>query len=326
MLSVISLSILTAVLVLAVFVGFCMARATYHQHEDRMASSPPDGSFVDAGDTKLFVQQEGDQNAPVVVFIHGTGSWSETWRAAMEQVAKQGYRAVAIDLPPFGFSLPPESGDYSKVAQATRLLAALDSMGIQHAAFVAHSFGSAPVVEALLSNPNRATSLVLVDAALGLDGPQADGSDNSLQRVLRVKWISNAISATYLTNPYFTKSLLQSFITEKDKATPDWVALYQRPLSLSGSYQQVALWLPNLLADRGLDKSDDPLAYKQLTFPVTLIWGETDTITPISQAEHLQGFLPNAKLIKIPKSGHIPQIEEPEFFLASLNTALNRQN
>jgi pimeloyl-ACP methyl ester carboxylesterase len=249
------------------------------------------------------------------------GSWSETWRASMEHVVKLGYRAVAIDMPPFGYSLPPASGDYSKPAQAKRIRAALDSLGIRRATFVAHSFGATPLMEAIFAAPERATSLILVDAGLGLDQPQTDGSDNRLQRMLRQRWLSESISAALLTNPAFTRTMLRSFISEKDKATSDWVDLYQRPLSLKDAFRHIALWLPNLLADRGQANSDNTDAYARLRVPVVLVWGETDTITPLSQAQQLEALIPKAKLIKIKNAGHIPQIEEPEAFQAALTQA-----
>jgi pimeloyl-ACP methyl ester carboxylesterase len=87
----------------------------------------------------------------------------------MEQVASLGYQAIAIDLPPFGYSLPPISGDYSKQAQARRILGVLDALAVTNAVFVGHSFGAGPLMEAVLLAPQRAWAIVLVDAALGLD-------------------------------------------------------------------------------------------------------------------------------------------------------------
>ena len=306
----------------AVFAWNAIRTAQSQQTGDRMTARPAGGEFVSAGDARIFVQRLGPRNAPTVVFVHGTGSWSEAWRQSMVTAEKLGYQAVAIDLPPFGYSVPPASGDYSKPRQAARLLAALDSLGIRRAVFVAHSFGAAPVMEALIGQPQRASGLVLVDAALGLDSPQTDGADNYLQTILRTKWLSRTISAALLTNPGRTESLLKSFITEKDKASPAWIRLYQQPLSLSGSYENVAAWLPELVSDRGIARSDDATAYAGLPYPVTLIWGDSDTITPLTQAWNLQTRMRTARLIRIPRAGHIPQIEEPELFQAALSAAL----
>jgi pimeloyl-ACP methyl ester carboxylesterase len=320
----ITLGVLVAALVLLlVTVSWVMKdRADAYQTQDRTQSSPRGGVHVDAADSRIFVQRLGDVQAPAVVFIHGTGSWSETWRASMQTAVAAGYQAYAIDLPPFGYSVPPANGDYSKPMQARRLLAAIDSLKLKKAVFVAHSFGAAPVAEALLMRPEMANGLILVDAALGLDSPQTDGSDTLLQSLLRTRWASQTISAALLTNPSMTHKLLQSFISEKDKATAQWVALYRQPLSLSGSYQHIALWLPELVSQRGQALSDRREPYATLPFPVTMIWGETDTITPLSQAANLQRLIPGSTLLVLPKAGHIPQIEEPEQFQGRLNTAL----
>ncbi len=318
----IGIMLLAVITLIAITACVLLNKADQYQREDRVVAAPKTGVFVAADDAKIFVQRLGSKDAPAVVFIHGTGSWSETWRPSMEQAVKAGYQAFAIDLPPFGFSVPPPSGDYSKPRQAKRILAALDSAGIKQAVFVAHSFGAAPVMEALLSDPKRAKALILVDAALGLDSPQTDGADSGLQKVLRSEWISETISAGFLTNPSFTQKLLQSFISEKEKATPQWISLYQRPLSLAGSYQSIAQWLPELVSSRGQARSDQREAYARLPYPVTLIWGETDSITPVSQAINLQKLIPGSVLVQLPKAGHIPQIEEAEMFHQSLVQAL----
>jgi len=299
---------------------YTVRQAQQRQTGQREVLAPKGGEYVDAGDARIFMQRSGDPAAPAVVFLHGTGSWSETWRASMETANKAGYQAIAIDMPPFGYSIPPASGEYDKQKQAERLRAALDNAGIRRAVFVAHSFGAAPLMEALLSNPDegRVQALVLVDAALGLDGAQADGSDSLLQSVLRWRWVSQPLAAGFLTNPEYTESLLKSFISEKEKATPAWQQLYRQPLQLEGSYQNVAAWLPELLARRGHSASDLPDAYGRINWPVTLLWGETDTITPLSQGEHLQRLVPGAQLLRIPRAGHIPQIEEPELFQEAL--------
>lgn len=315
-------AVLAGILVIFKLYGWqAVMNAQARQTADRIASSPLGGEYVTAADTRLFVQRLGKRSAPPVVFIHGTGAWSEAWRASMQTAVAQGYQAIAIDMPPFGYSLPP-AGDYSRPRQAARLLAAMDTMGITHATFVAHSFGAATLMEALLARPDLATSVVLVDAALGLDSPATDGRDSTIQALLRKPWISEPLSAVVLTNPAHTATLLHRFITEKDKATPPWIALYRQPLNLSGSYREVARWLPELVAGRGQARSDDPEAYRTLPYPVFLIWGERDTITPLEQALRLGERMPTTRLFPIAGAGHIPQIEEPDRFQEALAEAL----
>ncbi|WP_188565141.1 alpha/beta fold hydrolase [Undibacterium terreum] len=293
-----------------------------HQSEDRQQSKPVGGFYVAAADSRIFVQTMGKEDAPAIVFVHGTGAWSEIWRNSMKVAARRGYRAIAIDLPPFGYSVPPASGKYDKGAQATRILAALDSMGVQKAVFVSHSIGSAPLMEALLREPQRVNKLILICAALGLDTEQTDGADTGLQHALRHQWLAQTLSAAMLTNPAFTSTLMKSFVSDKEKITPAWVEVYQQPLSLSGTYQAVALWLPELLAERGTWLSDKLDSYLAVKFPVHLIWGKEDTITPLSQAVHLKALLSNAELTVIPGSGHVPMVERTAEFEKVLDASL----
>jgi len=118
--------------------------------------------------------------------------------------------------------------------------------------------------------------------------------------------------------------LLRRVISEKERATPTIVQIYQRPFTLKGASAHMGYWLPVLIAPRGHQRSDETSSYASLTMPVTLIWGRADTITPLTQGEHLQSLIPNAKLVIIPRAGHGPQIEEPELFASALRDALAR--
>jgi pimeloyl-ACP methyl ester carboxylesterase len=305
-----------------IIVGLSVHTRMY-QTQDRRAVAPSGSEFVTAADTQVLVQRAGDPRAPAVVFVHGTGSWSELWRASMQQVAALGLHAVALDLPPFGYSIPPASGNYSKAAQARRILGALDTLGIDQAIYVGHSFGAGPMMEAVFAAPRRVRGVVLVDAALGLRSPVVDG-DTTLQSLARQRWLSETLSAAILTNPVFTKTLLRAFVSEKERATDAWVAVYRRPLFVDDAYRGVAAWLPELLRGRGHAMSDDPNRYAALGVPVTLIWGETDTITPLEQALNLQQRISGSALLRLPRAGHIPQIEAPESFAAALAKAVTR--
>ena len=299
------------VLALALVLGLGAAYVRHMAVQDRMAASPRTGTYVDAGDTRIFVQEVGPKTAPAVVFIHGTGAWSEIWRPQMTLLAAKGYRAVALDLPPFGYSLPPASGKYDKTAQARRILATLDSLGIQQAAFVAHSIGSSPLMEAILQQPQRASHLVLISPALGLDTPLTDGRDSGAQALLRKHWFGDALAESVFANPLYTDWLVKRFVAEKDKLTPGWVDRYRQPMAVRGYADGVARWMPELLAGRTTLPSDTPEAYRRIAVPVDLIWGRDDQITPLAQGEHLHALITQSQL-HVLAGGHVPMIEEPE--------------
>jgi pimeloyl-ACP methyl ester carboxylesterase len=172
--------------------------------------------------------------------------------------------------------------------------------------------------------PARVRALVLVDAALGIvaDGDTPAPPSALIRTVLAVGPLRTGLVAAFLTNPRFTRRLLQGFVADPGVATDERVAVYQRPLTLVGSTAAVAAWLPELVAPPAPSRSESAAAYRTLTMPVTAIWGDRDTVTPLAQGEQLVALVPHGRLEVLPGVGHIPQIESPAAFNAVLVRAL----
>ena len=168
--------------------------------------------------------------------------------------------------------------------------------------------------------------MVLVDAALGVRavGQPFRAAPLPLRWLLGVRPLRDALVATFLTNPMFTRNLLQLFIDNPERATPDWVRIYQQPLVVQGSTAAIGEWLPALLAPDAPAASEDPGAYRSLGMPLTLIWGERDTITPLAQGQRIAALVPHAELLVMSGVGHIPQIEDGERFDGLLLQVLSR--
>ena len=64
---------------------------------------------------------------------HGMAAWGGLWKLTGEALAARGYRVIALDQAPFGFS---DSGnpDFSRSAEAKRLLEAVEVAGHRKAA------------------------------------------------------------------------------------------------------------------------------------------------------------------------------------------------
>src|SRR5262245_18927839 len=105
--------------------------ACHRESKTGPEAAPKGGRFIQASDVRVFIQELGPEGGPVVLLIHGTGAWSEIWRETLVSLAKEGFRAVAIDVPPFGYSdkpMGPES--YKRETQAARIVGILDALGI----------------------------------------------------------------------------------------------------------------------------------------------------------------------------------------------------
>jgi pimeloyl-ACP methyl ester carboxylesterase len=322
------LKIIAAMLMLAIIVVISSLiyfgwRAGERETQTSASMAPASGRYVKALNLDLFIQEAGPADGQAVLLVHGTGAWSETWRPTMKVLADAGFHAIAIDLPPFGFSQRPDAADYDKSSQGKRIVGILDALKIEQVFLVGHSFGGGPTMEAGLQIPSRVRGIVLVDAALSI----ADTNDNLTMHepasglsgvILSTPFVRDRVVATFLTSPLFTRKLLTLFIDNPDRATDNWVKLYQRPLNVSGTTPAISKWLPELLAPVNLAASEKPDTYRRTQIPLSLIWGDRDTITPISQAHYLVGIAPRAKLTVMTGIGHIPQIENGAAFNALL--------
>ncbi len=52
----------------------------------------------------------------------------------------------------------------------------------------------------------------------------------------------------------------------------------------------------------------------RITVPTLLIWGELDARSPLSGARQFEEAIPGTKLVVIPGSGHVSDLEQPERF------------
>jgi pimeloyl-ACP methyl ester carboxylesterase len=312
--------LLVAFVVPAAFVAVAARR----ERDVAADAAPATGRWVVGADVRMFVQEAGPVDGPLVLLVHGTGAWSETWRATLTALADAGFRAVALDLPPFGYSERPTDAGYTKAEQGARILAVLDALGPTPAVLVGHSFGGGPTVEAALQRPERVRALVLVDAALGIgvDGEPPAPPPALVRAALAIGPLRTSLVAAFLTNPSFTRRLLRGFIADPTAATDERVAVYQRPLTIWGSTAAIATWLPELVAPPSPSRSESAAAYRALAMPVVAIWGDRDTVTPLAQGEQLVGLVPHGRLEVLPEVGHIPQIERPDAFNALLVRSL----
>lgn len=61
---------------------------------------------------------------------------------------------------------------------------------------------------------------------------------------------------------------------------------------------------------------------KTITLPVTVIAGQQDSVTTVTDALYMTARIPNSQLIEI-NAAHISNIESPEAFTQALRTAFN---
>jgi len=56
----------------------------------------------------------------------------------------------------------------------------------------------------------------------------------------------------------------------------------------------------------------------RIDVPTLLIWGASDRVVPVAYAEAYRALIPSARLVVIPKAGHLPHVEQPDLLLETI--------
>lgn len=307
----------TLALLLAVIVFFTIT-ARLRETRTRQEAAPSTGRFVQADDVELFVQEWGPEDGQVILLIHGTAAWSGLWSETTIPLAQAGYRCIAIDIPPFGFSERPSTPTYGNADQARRIVALMDALDVEQAILLGHSFGGGATLETALSIPERIDALILADVGgLNLDLQPAveSRSPSAIDWFLGTPLLRDPLLATTATNPYFTKTLIRAMILDPADATEEKIKILQAPLVLEGATNTLGDWLQAVLGPQEISRTSDQANYQHLKMPALIIWGDQDSVIPLHEGRYLEVILPDAKLVTMQGVNHIPHLEDPDRFI-----------
>jgi pimeloyl-ACP methyl ester carboxylesterase len=249
-------------------------------------------------------------SGPVVVLVHGITSDSRTWNRVMPYLARR-FTVLAPDLAGHGGSEGPR-GDYSLGAHASSLRDLLACLGHERATFVGHSLGGGVAMQLSYQFPELCERLVLVDSGgLGrevsalLRAATLPGSELVLpllaaSRLLEVGRVAaGALGRVGLRLGTDLEEMARGHATLADPAArAAFVQTLRAVVEPSG--QRIGA------SDR---------LYLASRIPVLLVWGERDSIIPVSHARAAHRQIAGSRLEVFARSGHFPQLDEPERFL-----------
>lgn len=136
--------------------------------------------FAVAPAESLQVTAVGPAGGPAVVIIPGLVSPAYAFRKVLPPLAESGVRAVVVEPLGVGASGRPGEADYSHTAQARRVAAIMDSLGIRHAVVMGHAVGTSVALRLALARPDLVKSLVLVEGG-ALEAAAVPGVKKALQ-------------------------------------------------------------------------------------------------------------------------------------------------
>ncbi len=184
------------------------------------------------------------------------------------------FQVYVIDL--IGFGRSHGRHPFVLTEAAGYLVTWMDAVGIEQAGIIGHSMGGFITAELAAEFPQRITRMVLIAPALMPRELSSLAHAAGLFRVFR----------------HLPPGFLPILFTDALRAGP------------------VTLWK----AMRELLATDLWPRLQDLATPTLLVWGEHDTLVPLSVARQLRHCLLNTRLVVIPASGHNPMWDRPRSF------------
>jgi pimeloyl-ACP methyl ester carboxylesterase len=249
-------------------------------------------------------------SGPAVVLIHGITSSSETWGRVMPYLARR-FTVIAPDLIGHGASAKPR-GDYSLGAHASGVRDLLLALGHDHASVVGHSLGGGIAMQFSYQFPERCERLVLVDSG---------GLGRDVSPLLRAatlpgsEFVLPLLAATRLLDAGRLAGRLLNRVGLRARTDFEEIARGHATLSDAETRAAFVHTLRAVVEPGGQRVDASNRLYLARHLPFLLVWGERDSIIPVSHARTTHEQVSGSRLEVFQDSGHFPQLDEPERFL-----------
>jgi len=235
-----------------------------------------------------------------LVFVHGFTQTKDSWRTITKGMSTKN-EIVLIDAPNHGDSI-----DISLNLE-TGANAIID-VG-KEATYIGYSLGARLCLTAALSNPQHVERLVLISGTAGIDDSvdRQNRIATDEQLAFRITQIGvPAFIDEWLALPMFAG--LTPATNQREMRICNTANALASSLRLCGAGKQQPTWS----------------RLKELTMPVLVIAGKTDTKFVELAKRITDSIGSQAQLKIIANSGHTPHLEQPEQFLEVLNNFLQR--
>jgi pimeloyl-ACP methyl ester carboxylesterase len=224
------------------------------------------------------------------------------------------FTVIAPDLAGHGESDKPK-GDYSLGAHASTLRDLLAALGHERATMVGHSLGGGIVMQFAYQFPEVCERLVLVDSG---------GLGREVSLMLRAATLPGSelvlplLAASRLLDVGAKAGGLLSRLGLRLGTDLEQIARGHSTLADAGSRSAFVHTLRSVVDFGGQRVNATNRLYLAEQLPFLLIWGERDSIIPVSHGRSAHERLPASTLKVLSRSGHFPQLDEPEGFLEAL--------
>ena len=252
--------------------------------------------FAKLSDGHTHYKWHGPPDGPVLVCVHGLTTPSFVWDAMMPELVDAGYRVLTYDLFGRGMSDRPK-GTQTRSFFMRQLRDLLQHEGVQNGfTLMGYSMGGSIVTVFAAEEPARVGHLVLL-APAGMEHVPSRLSEFAR----KVPWLGDWVMLTFgglELRKIARNAPASDSIRERMAEEPDWRGYLPAVLSSQR----------NLLAET---LEEEHRAIHKSGVPVTAIWGELDTVIPLSAMGKLVEWNRDAHQATIPDADHALGMSHP---------------
>jgi pimeloyl-ACP methyl ester carboxylesterase len=236
---------------------------------------------------------EGGTGEPLVL-VHGFGADKDNFTRVSRWLTPH-YHVIIPDLVGFGESSHLPDLDYHYAAQAERVRAFVQALGLARVHLGGNSMGGGIVMSYAAQHPQEVASLWLIDAAGIAEAPPSE-----LARIV----------TTTGRNPLMIEKeddfpALMHFVMSDPPYVP-------RTLMNVLARERIANQALERKVFAQIATDSVSAAVKGLPTPTLIVWGDEDRALSVGTVPLLQQLLPHSQAIVMPHIGQAPMIERPE--------------
>ncbi|MER6991736.1 alpha/beta fold hydrolase [Saccharopolyspora hirsuta] len=294
-----------------------------------LTAKPPPGRHLQLatswGPLRLHVRETPGPaaDAGTAVHLHGLAGSSTNWTdlAALLSVR---LRSIAVDLPGFGRTEPPPGFPCTREANAEAVVALLAQLpGPVHLS--GNSFGAAVAVEVAAQRPDLVATLTLISPAmpdLRLDPRRLSDPRIALAMVpvlgartrRQLATVTAAERAAQLMRLCFADPgvvpphrFAEAVAEFEERERLPWAG----PALGRTTVELVRSWL--VPPARSLWRR-----LPEISAPTLVVWGAEDRVVSVRKAPRTALLVPRGKLLVLPRTGHVAQMERPRIVARAL--------
>ena len=288
-----------------------------------------------ANGIELDTIDEGPEDAPTLIFLHGFPESHRTWRHQVAHFSDR-YRCIAPDQRGYrGSSKPPEVSDYTPDKLIGDIFQLADALGIERFTILGHDWGGAIAWGTAIAGQmnGRVTRAVIANAPhpaifqkllytnphqressqymRGFRDPKNDAlvREHGLAGILlqEIKWDrADAMEPE-----------------ERAQLFADWQDR-DAAFAMLNWYRASPIDIPPLDAPYEVPAGWTPPPLPNLTIPTLVVWGMDDLALPPENLEGLDPIIDNLTVVEVADSGHFVPWEAPDAVNAAIDEFLAR--